>query len=573
MSVISLTHLLSAPRGPEVVAIHDRQEIAFAQFRSDVRFNARRIAVTGCQRGLLIAEDGYWAAVGLFAILYAGAEAILPPNSRPGTVAEISPEWDFIISDQVAPSPTLQLLFADGLVENPLGPLPGDCRVSFFTSGSSGQRKRVVRSLAALEAEVMAVDHVLDTRVPMTSVVHGSVSHQHVYGLLFRILWPIATGRAFNGFMHSLWDTVLGQLGPQGMLVTGPAHLARLSGIRPLAPECRPSLVLSAGSPLPESAAADARQILGCAPLEIFGSTETGAAAYRWRTAPDPVWRPLPLLRVDRAVDGTMLVGGPSVDDAPVKTADRIAFDGDGFRFLGRTDRIVKVEGKRVSLPELEVRLRQLEWVADAAAVLIGEAPPQLAAVIVLGVSGQEQLAALGEFRLGRQLRRALSDTFETASLPRRWRFVDMLPIDSMGKRNRSEIERLFHEADLVAGSPAPAARPRMPELRGTAQAENSVTLDLWIPPDLAQLEGHFPEQPIIPGVVQIDWAVKLAAQHLGVTAEPARRFQVKFRRVTLPGALIQLVLRHEPQRHRLVFEYRRGDELLTSGAVKRDPS
>ena len=45
-----------------------------------------------------------------------------------------------------------------------------------------------------------------------------------------------------------------------------------------------------------------------------------------------------------------------------------IAFDADGrFRLAGRLDRVVKLDGKRVSLPELEARLALHPYVGAAA--------------------------------------------------------------------------------------------------------------------------------------------------------------------------------------------------------------
>ncbi|MBS4047187.1 MAG: acyl-CoA synthetase [Alphaproteobacteria bacterium] len=92
--------------------------------------------------------------------------------------------------------------------------------------------------------------------------------------------------------------------------------------------------------------------------------------------------------------------------------------------------------------------------------------------------------------------------------------------------------------------------------------------LTLFIPPDLAQCEGHFPGQPVLPGVVQVDWAVLLAARHLGLAIESAQKLQVKFRRVTVPGMTVVLRLQHVPARRRLTFEYRCEDDILSSGSI-----
>lgn len=575
VSSIPLADLLALREGHEVVAVKDGSAVSFARFRADIAANAARIAAAGCRRGLLFTDDAYQGAVGLFSILAAGAEVVLPPNGLPGTVASLAIDRDLVVTDTAVGDDArrLPLVAGDPAHNHRCPSLLADQRVWFFTSGSSGDRKVVKRTLGGLTAEVAAVDSVLAALVPPTATVRGSVSHLHVYGLLFRVLWPLATGRVFDPRLHMHWESVLQAMSPDDLLVTGPAHLGRLQGIPPVQLGRGPALVLSAGAPLNDAVAADSRRVLGTAVQEILGSTETGAVAQRRRDRPDPPWRALPTVMVQWDDDGMMQVAGPQLDGVtavgqPLATADRIEAHGEGFRLLGRGDRVVKIEGKRVSLPELEAALRSLEWVDDAAAVVLDDERSRLAAVIVPNANGLALRATAGDFRLGRLLRRGLVDSFEPSALPRRWRFVDWIPSDAMGKRRHADLAALFTVSSTFSST---GSRPTMPEVRELVRGDASVTLDLWIPPNLAQLDGHFPGRPILPGVVQIDWAVKLASHHLGVADGPARRFQVKFRRVALPGAIVQLHLRNESARGRLVFEYRRRGELLTSGAIRRE--
>jgi 3-hydroxymyristoyl/3-hydroxydecanoyl-(acyl carrier protein) dehydratase len=115
--------------------------------------------------------------------------------------------------------------------------------------------------------------------------------------------------------------------------------------------------------------------------------------------------------------------------------------------------------------------------------------------------------------------------------------------------------------------------RPTEPETRGVRLLDDGgIELLLHIGEDLAQLEGHFPGLPIVPGVAQIDWAVDLAALHLGLAIEAAQWFQIKFRRVMLPGNEVTLTLGLNSTRTRLVFEYRAGAEILSSGSVRLTP-
>ncbi|WP_239683740.1 AMP-binding protein [Stenotrophomonas maltophilia] len=107
--------------------------------------------------------------------------------------------------------------------------------------------------------------------------VHGTVSHQHIYGLLFRVLWPLAAGRLIHPrrFFHE--DLVGALAGTDTVLVATPAHLKRLPEQLDWASlHGRLRAVFSSGGPLPEEAARQVRQWLGVAPTEVYGSSETG---------------------------------------------------------------------------------------------------------------------------------------------------------------------------------------------------------------------------------------------------------------------------------------------------------
>jgi acyl-coenzyme A synthetase/AMP-(fatty) acid ligase len=277
--------------------------------------------------------------------------------------------------------------------------------------------------------------------------VLGMVSHQHIFGMTFGVLWPVMAGRPFAARSQFAWESLLAQLGTPAVLIVSPAHLSRLGGLDPISPVRRPRAVITAGAPLSHAAAQEAKTLFGTLPIEIFGSTETGAFAWRQQHREAVPWRPLPGVELQRAADGTLALRSPFLATGHVyRSADMVEPVDGGFNFQGRVDRIVKIEGKRVGLAEVENDLKQLAWVADAAVVALSGTRAILAAAVVLSPEGGRALATLGKFRFERQLRHALGATQESAGLPRRWRFVDRLPVDTMGKRQATAIERLLAE-------------------------------------------------------------------------------------------------------------------------------
>jgi len=157
-------------------------------------------------------------------------------------------------------------------------------------------------------------------------------------------------------------------------------------------------------------------------------------------------WTPIAGLRIAVNDDGCAVVHWPDRPDMPpFETADRIELLADGrFHLLGRADLIVKIEGKRVSLPEVEAALQRLDLVAEASVTDLQGEPTRLGGVVVLTEAGRTKLAEIGAFRLGRLLRRELAPTLEAAAQPKIWRFVAALPKRALGKRDNVALRVLF---------------------------------------------------------------------------------------------------------------------------------
>lgn len=587
MSHGSVAWLLAGERaaGDPVAFARDGSATGLAQFRRDVAWNAARMKSPSCRSALLACVDTYWAAVGLFALFQAESAVALLPGYGWDGLAAYRREGDVIVTDQPGTDSSADdgsnvfRLESAGVpsgkpVSSALVPLDLDrCRLDLFTSGSTAAPKRIGKTLRQLETEAQVIETLFAPRLPAGSKVHATVPHHHLYGLTFGLVWPLLSGRPFGRQMHNVWESVFASHLGGNVLVTSPAHLTRLAGFDRVAPAQSPALILSAGASLPAAAAAKASLVLGCLPTEIFGSTETGAIAFRdWRDAEAP-WSPLPGIAVEQAEDGCLTVRSPFIPGPqPYRGADMIELTaGGGFRALGRADDICKIEGKRISLSAVEHELLRLPGIAAAAVLMIDDGQPRLAAVVQLDPAGEVERSKIGSFRFGQLLRRRLAVHLETASLPKRWRFVPALPAHVLGKRRRADLLALFAEPASGDASVAAAIASDEPAIRDQRQSVSErgaacLELDLFIDPALPQLDGHFPDLPIVPGVALVDWAARLAARHLHCGDGVARSLQVKFRRLIQPGKMVTLALEHQPATQRLVFTYRDGNDILASG-------
>ncbi|HZX32591.1 MAG TPA: hypothetical protein VFF03_14655 [Rhodocyclaceae bacterium] len=105
------------------------------------------------------------------------------------------------------------------------------------------------------------------------------------------------------------------------------------------------------------------------------------------------------------------------------------------------------------------------------------------------------------------------------------------------------------------------------PQVLSVQKETDAVSLELLVSRDLAYFRGHFPGLPILPGVVQVDWAIRFAQDHLGI---PADRFvslkALKFSAPVGPDTRLDLRLNWKPETRRLEFAYSSGTRKYSSG-------
>ncbi|MEG3003296.1 MAG: AMP-binding protein, partial [Comamonas sp.] len=153
--------------------------------------------------------------------------------------------------------------------------------------------------------------------------------------------------------------------------------------------------VFSSGGALPGDAADSLHQRLQQWPTEILGSSETGGIAWRQGHAP---WQPFADVQLSQDADGALRIASPYLPAGHVEqTADAAQIHADGrFELLGRLDRIVKLEEKRISLPMLEQALADHAWVAEARLGVVQENRASLGALVVLSGDGLHALRNQG---------------------------------------------------------------------------------------------------------------------------------------------------------------------------------
>ena len=515
---------------------------------------AAGLQAQGVQRIAVHLEDAADLAIALLGAWRAGVSVLLPADLQPQTRQRWSSEVDLWLTDQTDDAHLSDYRHPP----LPTHPLDLDrCQLSLCTSGSSGEPKRIEKNLRQLANEVEALEHLWGADLGEACII-GSVATQHIYGLLFRVLWPLCAGRSFVRKQLAFPEDLqrASREHPAFAWVASPALLKRMGDNLDWPALSAVRRVFSSGGALPAEASQSLYERLQQWPTEILGSSETGGIA--WRQGQD-LWQPFNGVELSQDSDGALLIASPYLPAGHIEhTADaaRIAADG-RFELLGRLDRIVKLEEKRISLPMLEHALMAHAWVAEARLGVVQENRASLGALLVLSERGMHALRNQGRRSLTQALRQHLSQHCETLALPRRWRLLRQLPLNAQGKLPQAEVEALLL-----------APRPKAPQVLEQVEADGEWSLQLAVPPDLAYFSGHFPRAPVLPGVVQVEWAMSLGQQLMDLPAKFAGMEVLKFQQLVRPGDEIQLHLRFDPVRGKLYFAYRNETATCSSGRI-----
>jgi D-alanine--poly(phosphoribitol) ligase subunit 1 len=182
--------------------------------------------------------------------------------------------------------------------------------------------------------------------------------------------------------------------------------------------------------------------------------------------APLPVGRPMPGTEVFVANEkreilpaserGEIIIAGPNVSPGYLARSDltaeaffqhcgqRAYCTGDWGRFRdnllffeGRIDQQIKLYGYRIELGDVEANLRALATVRDAVVIpVIKNGMTQLlAAFVVLNARNEES-----HFELTRTLRKELGERLPAYMLPRKFVFLDAFPMTANGKTDRTRL-------------------------------------------------------------------------------------------------------------------------------------
>jgi uncharacterized membrane protein/acyl-CoA synthetase (AMP-forming)/AMP-acid ligase II len=559
----------------------------------------RQIQAVGGEKWLLYCEDCWYFLLALAALLQCRKEVLLSANVSPAYIAEIrsgAGNSDAtggpapFLTDQVFPGgenlentyhiPSL-LQAAPSGETSPKEAAPGisadETSIVMYTSGSTGKPKAVHQRLTEFENDNRFVlskwgEEFLKRKLCST------VSQHHIYGFLYSVLLPFTAGVPFRRTRIEFPEELEKLSDTEYMIITVPAFLKRgveierLSGLRLKSP-----WIFTSGGILDPETARKTSEVFGFWPVEVYGSTETSGIA--WRQSVNGLeWTPFDNAQLSKNQDGCLVIRSPYIKDpGGFETADMVEMLEDGrFLLKGRFDSVVKIEEKRISLPEVESRIVQSGLAAEACVISLEDAPgtgnagtrrrQYLAAAVVFNDKGNERFFGLEKHEINAFWKEYLSRYFESIVIPKKWRYLQALPVNSQGKKQKDDVKLLFSGERLGEGGAA--GFDSLDKITVIEKTENSVTLEFSIPDSSPYCDGHFRGFPILTAVAQVEIALRFALRYLGTGVGLSEIRRIKFTSLLRPFAPVLLKLVKNENALSFTISSPKGETAYSSGTV-----
>ncbi|NLW33604.1 MAG: hypothetical protein GXY77_19330 [Fibrobacter sp.] len=285
-----LTRVISCNDQSAVICRKDGVDISWKKFLLDVSKLYQILCEEHVSKKYLVyCKSSYQFSVALFSVWQTGSVCVLPPNNSKEVLKKFDGYVGAFITDQldgdcgmkkIAPlqnDPECGNIRFKDIPEN-------EIRLELFTSGTTGERKCIKKTIANLSLELQDLYERFGTMLT-NARTFSTVSHQHIYGLLHKILLPVCTDRLFVDETYFYPEKLIADMndgGDRNVLISGPAHLKllpELVNLRGMTKYC--NAIFSSGSLLDTESAKKISLQSGIRPIEVLGSTETGGVAWR----------------------------------------------------------------------------------------------------------------------------------------------------------------------------------------------------------------------------------------------------------------------------------------------------
>ena len=105
-----------------------------------------------------------------------------------------------------------------------------------------------------------------------------------------------------------------------------------------------------------------------------------------------------------------------------------------------------------------------------------------------------------------------------------------------------------------------------LPLIHSESISGSEALIEIEIKSDLAYLKGHFDAYPLVPGVVQLHWAMHFGKKHFDIQGNVTQGSQIKFSNVMTPGERLTLSLIYDA--NCLIYSFYNADKKFSAGKL-----
>ena len=410
------------------------------------------------------------------------------------------------------------------------------------TSGSSGESKRIEKRLESMVTEARYL--VLNLGFDEKNIFFSSVSHQHMFGLAYKVFLPMAAKAKVISRDLNYPEIILDLDLQKHVFITSPVLLQALIQ-NPRARNLNGvEAIVSAGSELKNDFRKELEKLCDARIIDIYGSTETGTVA---KNLGDGL-RLLDAVKAGFDEREALNISSPWCE--LFQSNDWAEIDGDRLVLKGRIDRIVKLNDKRVSLESIEKKLFESGILSDCYCSLHPKFK-RIAALLALNDDGARKFRREGKKGVTAMLLNILKKEFKNSV--RYFKIVESLPRNQQGKFAKQDFESVLFRR----------ISPRW-SYETTKEGKHKFSSVMSV--ELEIFTYHFPNLPLIPGFMQLDFVFELA-ESIGINLNRASRIEnLKFTKFVRPNDTLEITI--EPKETKIEFEIFCNGEKCSSGRV-----
>lgn len=489
-------------------------DMTFGEFKRYVAGQTKEFKKSEKENVVLLCENYFDFAVNFFAAIFARKNIyLLTDRTRLSLL-----DFEYILPD--APQACSGAFSGDFDADK--------IQINLFTSGSTGVPKNIMKTIYNFEAEAQSI--IDEFNLSGDYIIASTTSSAHSFGITFNFILPFLGGFKINRKKVEFPEHL--NIKDKYILISTPSFMEKLAKYD-FEFEYPPERIFLAGAKMKPELYDYYSRFTDV--IDIYGSTETGDIG--WKRGGD-IFNVFSDVEVDAAYDGRIIVKSEFFPEREVILNDLVEkLSENKFILKKRSDRIVKIQEKRISLDEMENNLKKHKSVKDCRCFVYDD--KFCCAVVTDDVEIQAS-----------DLRHFLLQFSEI--VPKKWRILDEIPRNMSGKIDTMKLRKIF------------GVNLSYPFIFSRQSASEAAEVELLFRENSNFLNGHFDKLPVIPGVVQLYYAKFFAEDVFGISLPHNQIKKVKFSNVMKPENKIKLKLNLKEKS--LDFAYLSDDKLFSSG-------